>query len=35
VMYGIDLDVALHRYDRGCPRCGGPVCRCPIDPAVR
>ena len=35
VMYGIDLDVALHRYDRGCPRCRAPVCRCPIDPAVR
>jgi NTP pyrophosphatase (non-canonical NTP hydrolase) len=35
VMYGIDLDTALRRYARGCPRCGAPVCRCPIDPAVR
>lgn len=35
VLYGIDLDDALRRYGRGCPRCGGAVCRCPIDPAVR
>jgi NTP pyrophosphatase (non-canonical NTP hydrolase) len=28
---GIDLDGALVRYTRGCPRCGDSLCRCPAD----
>jgi NTP pyrophosphatase (non-canonical NTP hydrolase) len=28
---GIDLDGALVRYARGCPRCGDSLCRCPAD----
>jgi NTP pyrophosphatase (non-canonical NTP hydrolase) len=32
VLHGIDLDDALQRYGRGCPRCGASPCRCPVDP---
>ena len=28
---GVDLDGALVRYVRGCPRCGDSPCRCPAD----
>ena len=28
---GVDLDAALVRYARGCPRCGDLLCRCPAD----
>ena len=28
---GVDLDGALARYARGCPRCGDSPCRCPAD----
>jgi NTP pyrophosphatase (non-canonical NTP hydrolase) len=31
----VDLDQALGRYARGCPRCGTSPCRCPPDGAVR
>jgi NTP pyrophosphatase (non-canonical NTP hydrolase) len=34
VLHGIDLDDALQRYGRGCPRCGASPCRCPVDPGV-
>jgi NTP pyrophosphatase (non-canonical NTP hydrolase) len=29
VLVGVDLDAALARYARGCPRCGASPCRCP------
>ena len=28
VLHDIDLDDALGRYSRGCPRCGAVPCRC-------
>jgi NTP pyrophosphatase (non-canonical NTP hydrolase) len=28
---GVDLDGALARYAKGCPRCGESPCRCPAD----
>jgi NTP pyrophosphatase (non-canonical NTP hydrolase) len=31
VLHGVDLDDALERYGRGCPRCGASPCRCPVD----
>lgn len=31
---GVDLDQALARYARGCPRCGVSPCRCPRDSTV-
>jgi NTP pyrophosphatase (non-canonical NTP hydrolase) len=31
---GVDLDQALARYTRGCPRCGASPCRCPRDSTV-
>lgn len=31
---GVDLDQALARYARGCPRCGASPCRCPRDSTV-
>ena len=31
VLCGIDLDAAVARYARGCPRCGASPCRCPMD----
>jgi NTP pyrophosphatase (non-canonical NTP hydrolase) len=31
----VDLDQALGRYARGCPRCGASPCRCPRDGAAR
>lgn len=31
----VDLDQALERYARGCPRCGTSPCRCPPDSAAR
>lgn len=34
VLHEIDLDDALQRYGRGCPRCGASPCRCPVDPRV-
>lgn len=34
VLSEVDLDAALARYARGCPRCGATPCRCPIDPRV-
>ena len=31
---GISLeDAALEKYGKGCPRCGGTPCRCPMEPA--
>jgi NTP pyrophosphatase (non-canonical NTP hydrolase) len=33
-LHEIDLDGALERYSRGCPRCGASPCRCPADPGV-
>lgn len=30
---GVDLDGALRRYERGCPRCRTSPCRCPMDGA--
>ena len=35
VLYGVDLEEALTRYSRGCPRCGASPCRCPMDAGVR
>jgi NTP pyrophosphatase (non-canonical NTP hydrolase) len=32
---GVDLDRALERYARGCPRCGSSPCRCPMDAGAR
>jgi len=32
VLHGIDVDDALARYHRGCPRCGASPCRCAVDP---
>ena len=29
---GVDLDGAVARYGRGCPRCSESPCRCPLDP---
>ena len=26
---GIDLEVAIHRYAHGCPKCGSIPCHCP------
>ncbi len=31
----VDLDQALGRYARGCPRCGLSPCRCPHDGVAR
>lgn len=31
----VDLNAAVGRYDRGCPRCGASPCRCPLDPPSR
>lgn len=31
VLGGVDLQAALARYARGCPRCGGSPCGCPVD----
>ena len=31
----VDLDQALGRYARGCPRCGTSPCRCPPDGVAR
>ena len=28
---GVDLDGALARFAKGCPRCGESPCRCPAD----
>ncbi len=35
VLCGVDLDGALSRYGRGCPRCGAVPCRCPMDTSAR
>ena len=35
VLTGVDLDGALSRYGRGCPRCSASPCRCPLDTAGR
>jgi len=35
VLCGVELDEALTRYSRGCPRCGASPCRCPMDAGVR
>ncbi|HYM71236.1 MAG TPA: MazG nucleotide pyrophosphohydrolase domain-containing protein [bacterium] len=31
VLCGVDVDRAVARYARGCPRCGTSPCRCPRD----
>jgi len=35
VLCGVDLDRAMARYARGCPRCGASPCRCPADGDAR
>jgi NTP pyrophosphatase (non-canonical NTP hydrolase) len=35
VLCGVDLQRALGRYGRGCPKCAASPCRCPVDSPAR
>ncbi len=35
ILYDVDLDRALGRYGRGCPRCEASPCCCPEDGGAR